>query len=55
MPYEVRHVEGNGYEVINSETKEVKGTHESKEDAERQVRLLNAVEHDENWEPKEDA
>lgn len=50
MPYEIRKVDGNGYEVINSETKDVKGKHESKEDAERQVRLLHAVENDPNWE-----
>lgn len=53
MPYEIRHVENDGYEVINSETKDVKGHHENKEDAERQVRLLNAIEHDPNWEPSD--
>lgn len=53
MPYEIKHKEGNGYEVINSDTKDVKGTHETKEDAERQVRLLNAIENDPNWEPKD--
>lgn len=52
MPYEIRHKEGNGYEVINSETKDVKATHSTKEDAERQVRLLNAIEHNPEWEPK---
>jgi hypothetical protein len=52
MPYEIKHVEGNGYDVINSDTKEVKAHHATKEDAERQVRLLHAIEHDPNWEPK---
>lgn len=52
MPYEVRKVDGDGYEVINSETKEVKAKHASKEDADRQRRLLNAVENDPNWEPQ---
>lgn len=52
MPYEIRHVDGNGYEVINSETKDVKAKHATKEDAERQVRLLNAIEHNPEWEPK---
>lgn len=52
MPYEIKSVDGNGYEVINSETKDVKGKHETKEDAERQVRLLNAIENDSNWEEK---
>lgn len=52
MPYEIRQ-KGENYEVINSETEEVKATHEppdAKEKAERQVRLLNAIEHDEGWE-----
>jgi hypothetical protein len=49
MPYEIREA-GDEYEVINSETHDVKGKHETKEDAERQVRLLNAIEHDSNWE-----
>lgn len=53
MPYEIRGVDGNGYEVINSDTKEVKAKHATKEDAERQVRLLNAIENDPNWEPKD--
>jgi hypothetical protein len=54
MPYEIKHVEGDGYDVINSETKDVKGHHENKEDAERQVRILNEVESNPEWE-KEDA
>jgi len=55
MPYEIREVAGDGYEVINSETKVVKAKHATKEDAERQVRLLHAVENDPNWEAKADA
>lgn len=50
MPYEIRHVGGNGYEVINKDTGEVKAKHSTKEDAERQVRLLHAIENDPNWE-----
>jgi hypothetical protein len=54
MPYEIRKKEGTeDYEVINSESKEVKATHEppdAKEKAEAQVRLLEAIEHDEGWE-----
>jgi hypothetical protein len=54
MPYEVKKKEDSeAYEVINSETKEVKATHEppdAKEKAEAQVRLLDAIEHDESWE-----
>jgi hypothetical protein len=53
MPYEVRKVE-DGCEVINSETKEVKAHHTDCEDAHRQVRLLEAIEHDENFKPRED-
>lgn len=52
MPYEIRKVDGDGYEVINAETKAVKAKHSTKEDAERQVRLLHAIEHDPNWEPR---
>lgn len=51
MPYEIRK-SGENYEVINSETHEVKATHEppdAEEKAKRQVRLLEAIEHDESW------
>lgn len=51
MPYEIRQ-SGDKYEVINSETKEVKATHEppdAKEKAEAQVELLHAVEADPQW------
>lgn len=51
MPYEIRQV-ADGYEVINSETKAVKAKKTTKEEAERQVRLLHAVENDPNWEPQ---
>lgn len=54
MPYEIRETDGGKYEVINSETKEVKAVHEppdAKEKAERQVHLLHAIENDPNWEP----
>lgn len=53
MPYEARKAEGSeDYEVINSETKEVKATHsppDAKEKAERQVELLHDVEKDGSW------
>lgn len=52
MPYEIRKVDGDGYEVINKDTGAVKAKHTSKEDAERQVRLLHAVENDPSWEPR---
>jgi hypothetical protein len=58
MPYEIRKAEGDSgnYEVVNKDTGEVKAVHEppdAKEKAEKQVRLLEAVEHDPGWEPSE--
>jgi hypothetical protein len=53
MPYEAKQKgDSEAWEVINSETKEVKATHEppdAQDKAERQVRLLNEIEHDEGW------
>jgi hypothetical protein len=50
MPYEINGPIADGkYEVVNSETKAVKTTEDTKEDAERKVRLLNEVDTDENW------
>jgi hypothetical protein len=54
MPYEIRGPKDDGkFEVVNKDSGEVKAEHATKEDAERQVRLLHAVENDPNWEPKE--
>jgi hypothetical protein len=54
MPYEIRKQEGTeNYEVVNKDTDEVKAVHEppdAKEKAERQVHLLEAIEHDPGWE-----
>lgn len=54
MPYEIRQQEGtDNYEVLNKDTKEVKAVHEppdAKEKAEKQVKLLEAVENDPGWE-----
>jgi len=53
MPYEIRK-QGDNYEVVNSDSGDVKATHEppdAKEKAEAQVRLLEAVDHDPQWEP----
>lgn len=54
MPYEVReHDSGrcdsgsDGFDVLNSESEEVKDHHEAKPDAERQVRILSELEKDE--------
>jgi len=48
MPYEIRQ-NGDNYDVINSDTGEVKATHEppdAKEKAEKQIALLHHVEND---------
>lgn len=46
MPYEVKDApDGNGYEVVNSDTGEVKAKHATREEANRQVRLLEGIEH----------
>ena len=52
MPYEVKK-DGDDYQVINSRTKEVKATHtppDAEMKAERQVKLLEGIENDPNWE-----
>ena len=52
MPYEIKQ-DGEDYLVVNSQSKEVKATHkppDAQNKAERQVRLLDAIENDPNWE-----
>lgn len=45
MPYSIRQApDGDGFEVVN-EAGEVKAKHATKEDAERQLRLLEGIEH----------
>ena len=44
MPYAIRPV-GDGFEVVNAATGKVRAKHTTRAKAERQVRLLNAVEH----------
>lgn len=51
MPYEVKK-DGDNFTVVNSETGDVKATHEppdAKDKAERQVKLLSAIEKDPAW------
>lgn len=51
MPYTIRK-DGEDYIVVNKDTDEEKARHtppDAKEKAEKQVHLLNAVEH--GWEP----
>ena len=57
MPYDIRQ-NGESYDVINTETDDVKATHEppdAKEKAERQVKLLNEIEKDPGWESENGA
>jgi len=57
MPYEA-HEDGDAWIVINSDTKETKARHEppdAKDKANRQIRLLNSIENDPNWEAKDNA
>jgi len=47
MPYEVKGPNSDGkYEVVNTQTGDVKAKHSTKEDAEGQVRLLHMLEHE---------
>jgi hypothetical protein len=45
MPYEIR-TEGDKHCIYNKDSGEKKACHDTKEDAERQLRLLDAIEHD---------
>jgi hypothetical protein len=46
MPYKVEERDGE-FDVVNTETDEVKATHDTREAAERQVRLLRELEAEE--------
>lgn len=48
MPYAKRK-RGDKWVILNAETLDVKGTHDSEIKADRQLNLLNAVEH--GWHP----
>lgn len=55
MPYEIK-ANGDNYDVVNTETGDVKATHEppdAKDKAERQVRLLNEIEKNPVWDEEE--
>ena len=55
MPYAVKE-NGEDYQVVNTDTGHVKATHkppDAKDKAERQVRLLNAIENDPSWEEED--
>ena len=48
MPYTIRQ-SGSKFVVVNTETNDVKGRHDTKEKAQRQINLLRGIEH--GWEP----
>jgi len=48
MPYKIRK-KGDQYEVVNTETNKVRGSHDSAEKAKKQLNLLRAVSH--GWKP----
>lgn len=58
MPYKAQPVEGtDDWKVVNTDTGDLKATHkppDAKEKAERQVRLLEAIENDSGWEEESD-
>lgn len=52
MPYDVKQ-NGENWDVVNTETQEVKATHtppDAEEKARKQVRLLHSLENDSRWE-----
>jgi hypothetical protein len=51
MPYSIEK-SGNKFIVKNTATGHVKGTHSTKEKAESQMRLLQAIEHNPGFKPK---
>lgn len=57
MPYSM-HEDGQAWIIVNDETGETKARHEppdAKDKATRQLRLLEAIESDPNWEEKHNA
>jgi hypothetical protein len=45
MPYKIERDGNSGWRVVNTETGDVKGSGMTRENAESQLRLLNAIEH----------
>lgn len=48
MPYLIKKV-GNKFQVLNKDTGKSHGMHDSEEKAQRQINLLQAIEH--GWKP----
>ena len=44
MPYKIEYVKG-GYRVVNSDTGKIHSQHTTKENAERQLKLLRGLDH----------
>lgn len=49
MPYSMKKNSDGTFNVINSDTGDVKASHTSKRNAKRQIRLLHGVDH--GWKP----
>lgn len=45
MPYAISHLADGHYRVMNTESRKVHSKHTTKEKAEAQMRLLNAIDH----------
>lgn len=48
MPYDVKENDGK-FDVINKDTGEVKATHDTRKEADDQVKLLHSIENDPEW------
>lgn len=51
MPYQIRK-SGSGFQVVNRLTEKVHAKHTTKEKAEAQLRLLEAIDHDPKFKPR---
>lgn len=53
MPYK-KEKKGDKWCVINADTGDEKACHNTEEEADRQIRLLHAIENDPTFKPRED-
>lgn len=51
MPYQIRKV-GSGFSVVNRTTGKEHSKHTTEEKAKKQFRLLEAIDHDPNFKPR---
>lgn len=57
MPYAAKKGDGENWDVINTETEQVRATHtppDAEEKANRQVRLLNEIDSDPAWDAEKE-